>query len=147
MALTRYGSPLSTIISSPSIELSILGRNVYVTLIARRSRFFAGARFLKRGANDRVWVLLQLSTINLHLPDILNFISLIVDMCALFVRFHLLLGICRQRRGNGANRLRNVNYILLRCGIAKRQSQPHILCPASRLDSPLLGSGWNQHVA
>lgn len=28
------------------------GRVVYVTLIARRSRFFAGARYLKRGAND-----------------------------------------------------------------------------------------------
>ncbi|KAF9926567.1 phosphatidylinositol-3,5-bisphosphate 5-phosphatase [Linnemannia zychae] len=37
-------------------KLSILGRNVYVTLIARRSRFFAGARFLKRGANDRGYV-------------------------------------------------------------------------------------------
>ncbi|KPI38974.1 Polyphosphoinositide phosphatase [Cyphellophora attinorum] len=28
------------------------GRVVYVTLIARRSRYFAGARYLKRGAND-----------------------------------------------------------------------------------------------
>ncbi|KAF9193375.1 phosphatidylinositol-3,5-bisphosphate 5-phosphatase [Haplosporangium sp. Z 767] len=37
-------------------KLSILGRNVFVTLIARRSRFFAGARFLKRGANDRGYV-------------------------------------------------------------------------------------------
>ncbi|KAF9540908.1 phosphatidylinositol-3,5-bisphosphate 5-phosphatase [Mortierella hygrophila] len=37
-------------------KLSILGRNVYVTLIARRSCFFAGARFLKRGANDRGYV-------------------------------------------------------------------------------------------
>ncbi|GJJ69267.1 phosphatidylinositol 3,5-bisphosphate 5-phosphatase [Entomortierella parvispora] len=37
-------------------KLSILGRNVYVTLIARRSRFFAGARFLKRGVNDRGYV-------------------------------------------------------------------------------------------
>ncbi|KAF9201302.1 phosphatidylinositol-3,5-bisphosphate 5-phosphatase [Haplosporangium sp. Z 27] len=37
-------------------KLSILGRNVFVTLIARRSRFFAGARFLKRGVNDRGYV-------------------------------------------------------------------------------------------
>ncbi|KAF9114232.1 phosphatidylinositol-3,5-bisphosphate 5-phosphatase [Mortierella sp. AM989] len=37
-------------------KLSILGRNVFVTLIARRSRFFAGARFLKRGVNDRGFV-------------------------------------------------------------------------------------------
>ncbi|KAI9797998.1 MAG: hypothetical protein M1825_005661 [Sarcosagium campestre] len=32
--------------------LSVYGRTVYITIIARRSRFFAGARFLKRGAND-----------------------------------------------------------------------------------------------
>ena len=29
------------------------GRVVYITLIARRSRYFAGARYLKRGANDK----------------------------------------------------------------------------------------------
>lgn len=32
------------------------GRIVYITIIARRSRFFAGARFLKRGANDLGYV-------------------------------------------------------------------------------------------
>ena len=32
------------------------GRNVHITIIARRSRFFAGARFLKRGANDLGYV-------------------------------------------------------------------------------------------
>lgn len=32
------------------------GRVVYVTILARRSRFFAGARFLKRGANDLGYV-------------------------------------------------------------------------------------------
>lgn len=38
-------------------ELSVYwGRVVYVTIIARRSRFFAGARFLKRGANDLGYV-------------------------------------------------------------------------------------------
>ncbi|KAL5349260.1 phosphatidylinositol-3,5-bisphosphate 5-phosphatase [Pseudogymnoascus australis] len=36
--------------------LSIYGRTVYITIIARRSRFFAGARFLKRGANDLGYV-------------------------------------------------------------------------------------------
>ncbi len=36
------------------LALSIYGRTVYITIIARRSRFFAGARFLKRGANDLV---------------------------------------------------------------------------------------------
>lgn len=37
------------------IEISVFGRNVVVTLIARRSRYFAGARFLKRGVNDKVY--------------------------------------------------------------------------------------------
>ncbi|RKF82296.1 Polyphosphoinositide phosphatase [Golovinomyces cichoracearum] len=36
--------------------LSIYGRTVFITLIARRSRYFAGARFLKRGANDQGYV-------------------------------------------------------------------------------------------
>ncbi|EPS32835.1 Polyphosphoinositide phosphatase [Penicillium oxalicum] len=33
-------------------KMSVFGRVVYISIIARRSRFFAGARFLKRGAND-----------------------------------------------------------------------------------------------
>lgn len=37
-------------------SISVFGRLVYVTLIARRSRYFAGARFLKRGANDLGYV-------------------------------------------------------------------------------------------
>lgn len=36
--------------------LSVYGRLVFITIIARRSRFFAGARFLKRGANDLGYV-------------------------------------------------------------------------------------------
>ncbi|KAL9039408.1 MAG: hypothetical protein Q9214_004890, partial [Letrouitia sp. 1 TL-2023] len=36
--------------------LSLYGRKIYITVIARRSRFFAGARFLKRGANDLGYV-------------------------------------------------------------------------------------------
>lgn len=36
--------------------LSIYGRTVHITIIARRSRIFAGARFLKRGANDQGYV-------------------------------------------------------------------------------------------
>ncbi|PTB80813.1 hypothetical protein M440DRAFT_1389014 [Trichoderma longibrachiatum ATCC 18648] len=36
--------------------LSIYGRTAHITVIARRSRFFAGARFLKRGANDLGYV-------------------------------------------------------------------------------------------
>ncbi|KAI9681030.1 MAG: phosphatidylinositol-3,5-bisphosphate 5-phosphatase [Bathelium mastoideum] len=37
-------------------SLDIFGRSVYIMIIARRSRFFAGARFLKRGANDLGYV-------------------------------------------------------------------------------------------
>ncbi|KAF2083912.1 hypothetical protein K490DRAFT_50466 [Saccharata proteae CBS 121410] len=37
-------------------SLDVFGRRVYMTIIARRSRFFAGARFLKRGANDLGYV-------------------------------------------------------------------------------------------
>lgn len=33
-------------------KLNVFGRQVYISIIARRSRLFAGARFLKRGAND-----------------------------------------------------------------------------------------------
>ena len=36
--------------------ISVYGRAIYITLVARRSRFFAGARFLKRGANDLGYV-------------------------------------------------------------------------------------------
>ncbi|KAL1994994.1 hypothetical protein VTN49DRAFT_1181 [Thermomyces lanuginosus] len=36
--------------------LSVYGRPIFITIIARRSRFFAGARFLKRGANDLGYV-------------------------------------------------------------------------------------------
>lgn len=36
--------------------ISIYGRTAHVTVIARRSRYFAGARFLKRGANDLGYV-------------------------------------------------------------------------------------------
>ena len=36
------------------VELTVLGRVVFITLIARRSRHHAGARYLKRGVNDEV---------------------------------------------------------------------------------------------
>ncbi|KAJ4368320.1 phosphatidylinositol-3,5-bisphosphate 5-phosphatase [Neocucurbitaria cava] len=37
-------------------SLDVFGRRIYLTIIARRSRFFAGARFLKRGTNDSGYV-------------------------------------------------------------------------------------------
>ncbi|KAL1841850.1 hypothetical protein VTJ49DRAFT_6527 [Mycothermus thermophilus] len=36
--------------------VSVYGRIAHITIIARRSRYFAGARFLKRGANDLGYV-------------------------------------------------------------------------------------------
>jgi hypothetical protein len=35
-------------------EIEVFGRLVYVTLLARRSRHFAGARYLRRGVNEQV---------------------------------------------------------------------------------------------
>jgi hypothetical protein len=49
MPTLHFRQPLLT-----GTALSIYGRTVYITVIARRSRHFAGARFLKRGANDLV---------------------------------------------------------------------------------------------
>ncbi|KAJ1658606.1 phosphatidylinositol-3,5-bisphosphate 5-phosphatase [Dispira simplex] len=43
-------------------SLDIFGRNFYITLVARRSRFFAGARFLKRGVNDEGYVANEVET-------------------------------------------------------------------------------------
>lgn len=37
-------------------SVAVYGRTIYITIIARRSRCFAGARFLKRGANDLGYV-------------------------------------------------------------------------------------------
>ena len=47
-------SDLTLVLMLKHLALSIYGRLVYVTIIARRSRLFAGARFLKRGSNDLV---------------------------------------------------------------------------------------------
>ena len=38
--------------SYTSVELTVLGRVIFITLIARRSRHYAGARYLKRGVNE-----------------------------------------------------------------------------------------------
>ncbi|KAI8339268.1 SacI homology domain-containing protein [Chlamydoabsidia padenii] len=59
-------------------KISIYGRNILVTLMARRSRHFAGARFLKRGVNDKGYVandveteqiVAELSTTSFHSYD------------------------------------------------------------------------------
>jgi hypothetical protein len=52
-------------------SLDIYGRKVYITIIARRSRFFAGARFLKRGANDLGYVANDVETEQI-VSDVLN---------------------------------------------------------------------------
>jgi len=58
-------------------SIDVFGRLIYVTIIGRRSRFFAGARFLKRGANDLGYVandveteqiVSELQTTSFHAP-------------------------------------------------------------------------------
>ncbi|KAJ3012423.1 UNVERIFIED_CONTAM: phosphatidylinositol-3,5-bisphosphate 5-phosphatase [Siphonaria sp. JEL0065] len=43
-------------------KIPVFGCDVYLTLIARRSRYFAGARFLKRGVNDEGFVANEVET-------------------------------------------------------------------------------------
>ncbi|KAL1224472.1 Phosphatidylinositol-3-phosphatase SAC1 [Cardamine amara subsp. amara] len=51
------------------IRLSIYGRDFSVTVISRRSRHFAGTRYLKRGVNDRGRVANDVETEQLVLDD------------------------------------------------------------------------------
>ncbi|SRR5258706_8805462 len=46
LARSRFSNPLLP------VEFTVLNRVVYVTLVARRSRYFAGARYFKRGVNN-----------------------------------------------------------------------------------------------
>lgn len=50
-------------------NVSIFGRSIYVTLIARRSNRYAGTRFLKRGANCNVRFLLSLFSSTFQIYD------------------------------------------------------------------------------
>ncbi|KAJ3287826.1 phosphatidylinositol-3,5-bisphosphate 5-phosphatase [Rhizoclosmatium sp. JEL0117] len=43
-------------------KIPVFGHDIYLTLIARRSRLFAGARFLKRGVNDEGFVANEIET-------------------------------------------------------------------------------------
>jgi hypothetical protein len=58
----RDVSFLISIPNQPVTELTVLGRVIFITLIARRSRHFAGARYLKRGVNDEVIINLPMLT-------------------------------------------------------------------------------------
>ncbi|GAB7346269.1 hypothetical protein MBLNU457_4994t1 [Dothideomycetes sp. NU457] len=58
-------------------SIDVFGRLIYITIIGRRSRFFAGARFLKRGVNDLGYVandveteqiVSELQTTSFHAP-------------------------------------------------------------------------------
>lgn len=103
--------------------LSIYGRTAHITVIARRSRYFAGARFLKRGANDLV------STV-------------IVVNRPICVAKSLRTGLRSQRRRDGAN-CRRVPDNLVPCPWPKTILQPplHILRAASREHPPVLDAG------
>lgn len=44
------------------VNVSVLGKSIYITLVARRSHHFAGARFLKRGVNNEGYVANEVET-------------------------------------------------------------------------------------
>lgn len=44
------------------VDVSVLGKSIYITLVARRSHQFAGARFLKRGVNKQGYVANEVET-------------------------------------------------------------------------------------
>ncbi|CCH62310.1 hypothetical protein TBLA_0H00170 [Henningerozyma blattae CBS 6284] len=44
------------------VHISVLSKSIYITLIARRSHHFAGARFLKRGVNNEGFVANEVET-------------------------------------------------------------------------------------
>ncbi|KAJ7491226.1 SacI homology domain-containing protein [Mycena latifolia] len=50
-------------------KLTVLGRVIFVTLIARRSRHYAGARYLKRGVNDEGNVANEVETEQIEQQD------------------------------------------------------------------------------
>lgn len=53
---TRHYTPKYLAVTNVFLAVSVYGRSAHITVIARRSRHFAGARFLKRGANDLGYV-------------------------------------------------------------------------------------------
>jgi hypothetical protein len=59
---------MSPVFNKFDLEISLYGRSIYVCVIARRSRYFAGARFLKRGVNDKVSLLDGIANIRAMLP-------------------------------------------------------------------------------
>lgn len=71
-------------------NVSIFGRSMYVTVIARRSNKYAGTRFLKRGANFDVCAQIH------FIIDIENIFGLIDD--------YVNIGRRRERSGNGTDR-------------------------------------------
>jgi len=65
-------------------EISIYGHIVNVTLIARRSRHFAGARFLKRGVNDEV---------NIFMLEFLNEKLYLINLLLIYINCYFLINI------------------------------------------------------
>jgi phosphatidylinositol 3,5-bisphosphate 5-phosphatase len=47
-----YFGQSSSLIFKINLALSFLGKDISIILLARRSRYFAGTRYLKRGIND-----------------------------------------------------------------------------------------------
>lgn len=69
-------------------NVSIFGRPIYITLIARRSNKYAGTRFLKRGANKEVTIIC----------------GWLLRACVLYcTKFLVFIGRRCERSGNRAN--------------------------------------------
>lgn len=61
-SINLYGGSLCYGVGADHAEINVFTRTVYLTLIARRSRHYAGARFLTRGANDQGHVANEVET-------------------------------------------------------------------------------------
>ncbi|XP_039004666.1 phosphoinositide phosphatase SAC2-like isoform X2 [Hibiscus syriacus] len=54
------------------VKLSVSGKNIFLTLIARRSRHYAGTRYLKRGVNEKGRVANDVETEQIVFEDVLE---------------------------------------------------------------------------
>ena len=101
-----------------NVEISLYGRSIYVCVVARRSRYFAGARFLKRGVNDKVYL----------------------------TAIDLTIGICSKWSWNRTNCF-GIKDDLVPCTRWRRLREPtlDVICTTSRKYSSLLDSRCREH--
>lgn len=91
-----------------TLEIDTYGRILQITVISRRSRFFAGTRFLKRGLNEQGHFFNHLVFITFQKVQSYSMSSLIISLslCLFFWSFWLPLRLCSKRCGNRTNCLR-----------------------------------------